>query len=235
MAQPTVTALEIVEDFTSTGRCDEGFLHVRRLRVRNRRSDDSTSKVYRVDVVDRPRLDAVAVIVWRQGAIGLEFLIRQNLRPAAYFRKDRSSVVADDRSFLYCDEIVAGLLEPTDQGEGGLQQRAAAEVFEEAGYKVTPGEIELLGPPFFVAPGILSEKIFLAAVDVTGKTQGDAPGDGSPLEEGGDTSWLGLSEMHAAIQSGRIQDAKTELGFMRFLNRRMNNLNRETFAKINST
>ena len=46
-------------------------------------------KVYRVDVVDRPRLDAVAVLVYRRGASGLEVLTRKNLRPAAYFRAAR--------------------------------------------------------------------------------------------------------------------------------------------------
>jgi hypothetical protein len=94
---PTVTALEIVEDFSSTARCDEGFLQLRRLRVRNRRSDGSHSQVYRVDVVDRPRLDAVAVLVWRRSATGLEFLTRQNLRPAAWFRSEKTPVMPEAR------------------------------------------------------------------------------------------------------------------------------------------
>jgi ADP-ribose pyrophosphatase len=34
MRDTPVTDLEVVEDFTSTGRCDEGFLQVRLLRVR---------------------------------------------------------------------------------------------------------------------------------------------------------------------------------------------------------
>src|SRR4051812_17455143 len=93
-------ALEVVEDFTSTGRCDEGFLHIRRLHVRNRRQDGSVSSVYRVDVVDRPRLDAVAVLVHRQGDGGKrEVLTRTNLRPAAYFRKDKQPPLPDDREY----------------------------------------------------------------------------------------------------------------------------------------
>jgi ADP-ribose pyrophosphatase len=42
MVDPRVTEIEVVEDFSSTARCDEGFLQLRRLRVRNRRADGST-------------------------------------------------------------------------------------------------------------------------------------------------------------------------------------------------
>jgi ADP-ribose pyrophosphatase len=211
----TVNAIEVVEDFSQAARCDEGFLQIRRLRVRNRRADGSTSPVYRVDVVDRPRLDAVAVLVVRGG----EVLTRMNLRPAAYFRKDKEPPLPDDRSHLYCEEIVAGLLENTDHGEEGLKFRAAEEVREEAGIVVQPSDIELLGPPFFVAPGIVSEKIFLCAVEVTGKPTVTPEGDGSPLEESPPPSWRTVASLQAAIKSGEVQDAKTEIALARWLSR----------------
>lgn len=217
MRNAPVTDLEVVEDFTATGRCDEGFLHVRRLRVRNARSDGSHSVVYRVDVIDRPRLDAVAVLVWRRGDEGLEFLTRQNLRPAAHFRKDKVPGVPDGRSHLYCEEIVAGLLEPADEGDAGVLHRAAEEVFEEAGFRVAPDRVVRLGAPFFVAPGILSEKIFLTAVEVTGLEPSPPEGDGSPLEEGGAITWRTAAALQGALDDGTIQDAKTEMGFHRFL------------------
>ncbi len=220
MASVTVEALEVVEEFTGTARCDEGFLHVRRLKVQNRRADGSRSNVYRVDVVDRPRLDAVAVLVYRAGETGLELFTRQNLRPAAYFRRDKSPTVPDGRTHLFCEEIVAGLLEPTDHGEEGLRHRAAEEVWEEAGFRVEARNVELLGPPFFVAPGIISEKIFLAAVDVTGSSDLEPVGDGSPLEEGGLPRWRTPASLEEAIASGEVQDAKTELALSRFLARR---------------
>lgn len=217
MPNAPVTDLDVVEDFTATGRCDEGFLHVRRLRVRNLRADGSRSDVYRVDVVDRPRLDAVAVLVWRRGAQGLEFLTRQNLRPAAHFRHEKVPNVPDGRSHLFCEEIVAGLLEQGEPGLAGVRHRAAAEVFEEAGYRVADAAVELLGQPFFVAPGIISEKIFLAAVDVTGLEAQAPEGDGTPLEEGGVTQWRTRASLETAIADGTIQDAKTELALHRFL------------------
>lgn len=217
MHAPPVTALEVVEDLSPTARCDEGFLQVRRLRVRNRRADGSSSPTYRVDVIDRPRLDAVAVLVWRRGAAGVEFLTRTTLRPAAYFRVGKTPAVPDGRAHLFCEEIVAGLLEPGDQGEAGLRHRCAREVFEEAGYEVTPAAVRLLGPPFFVAPGIISEKIHLAEVEVTGLAALPAGGDGSALEEGGVLEWRSLASLRQALADGTIQDAKTELALGRFL------------------
>ncbi len=217
MAPVSVTDLNVVEDFTATGRCDEGFLHIRRLRVRNARADGSHSVTYRVDVIDRPRLDGVGVLVWRRGEKGLEFLTRQNLRPAAYFRKDKVPNLPDGRLHLFCEEIVGGLLEDGDQGEAGLRHRAAEEVFEEAGYRVPAERVVVLGHPFFVAPGIISEKIFLTAVEVTGLEPQPPGGDGSPLEEGGATDWRTLGSLQAALGDGTIQDAKTELALTRFL------------------
>jgi ADP-ribose pyrophosphatase len=214
MTSCNVTAIEIVEDFSSTARCDEGFLHLRRLRCRNQRADGSQSSVYRVDVVDRPRLDAVAVLVRRQSEVGEEYLTRTCLRPAAFFR---GSGLPHNGSRLFCEEVVAGLLELEDVGEAGVKRRACAEVWEEAGFRVEPHEIERLGEPFFVAPGILSERIFLTSVDVTGKVQSTPESDGTPLEEGCSLYWHTADSLRAAIACGRIQDAKTELALGRFL------------------
>jgi ADP-ribose pyrophosphatase len=212
-----VRDIEVVEDFTAQARCDEGFLQVRRLRCRNRRSDGSASPVYRVDVVDRPALDAVAVLVYRQrpGEGGVEVLTRYNLRPAAYFRKDKAQPLADGTSHLWVEEIVAGLLEVTDTGEAGVLARAAIEVKEEAGFEVTAEQVRPLGGPFFLAPGILSEKVFPCAVDVTGIPPSVPQGDGSPLEEGASVRWRPLAELLAACRSGELQDAKTEVAATR--------------------
>ncbi|AGC44379.1 MULTISPECIES: NUDIX hydrolase [Myxococcus] len=218
----SVTDIEIIEDFSSSARCDEGFLRVKRLRCRNRRADGSSSPVYRVDVVDRPRLDAVSVLVYRRGAAGLEVLTRMNLRPAAFFRKDqRDAMTVPDPAagYLRVEEIVAGLLEPEDKGEEGLRRRAAEEVREEAGYGVRPEDIQLLGGAFFLAPGILSEKVFPAAVDVTGVTQEEPEGDGSPLEEGTLLHWRPFQEVLEACRRGDIPDAKTEVSLTRLLAR----------------
>jgi ADP-ribose pyrophosphatase len=216
-----VTALEVVEDFSSTARCDEGFLQLRRLRVRNRRADGSHSAVYRVDVIDRPKLDAVALLVWRQGPAGLEFLTRQTLRPAAWLRREKHPVLREAREWLFCEELVAGLLEPTDAGEAAIRARAASEALEEAGLRLSPDEVHHLGPPFFVAPGIISEKIYLTHAEATGRPMEAPSGDGSPLEEGGALRWRSLDSLQQALATGELQDAKTELALGRFLAQRL--------------
>ncbi|MGZ3460789.1 MAG: NUDIX hydrolase, partial [Archangium sp.] len=110
-----------------------------------------------------------------------------------------------------------GLLEPEDKGEAGLRHRAAEEVREEAGFDVKPEEIQLLGAGFFVAPGILSEKVFPAAVDVTGREPGVPEGDGSPLEEGTHLQWRPIRELLAMCRRGDVPDAKTEIAILRLL------------------
>ena len=212
-----VVDLEILEDFSARARCDEGFLHLRRLRCRNVRADGSVSRPYNVDIVDRPVPDAVAVLLWRRGAQGVEVLTRRTLRPAAYFRRDLPLPVPDRALSLTVEELVAGVLEAEDSGTEGVQGRAAAEVREEAGYTVAPEAVELLGPAFFMLPGIVSEKIHPTAVDVTGQEPGPATGDGSPLEEGASVRWWPILGLLAACRSGEVEDAKTELCVLRFL------------------
>jgi ADP-ribose pyrophosphatase len=221
---PTVSAIEIVEDRTAASRCDEGFLRLKRYRARNRREDGTCSAVYPIDVIDRPTLDAVAVCLWARGGRGVEVLTRRGLRPAAYFRRGRRTVLPE-REYLLVEEIVAGVLEPGELGVEALRRRGADELHEEAGITVAPERLEPLGAPFFMLPGIASEKIHLLHGEVP---RGDGPaawpapglGDGSPLEEGADLLWRGLDEAIAACERGEIEDAKTEIALRR-LDRRV--------------
>ena len=216
-AQVVVTGIEVVEDRTASSRCDEGFLRVKRLLCRNRHGDGSTSRDYRVDIVDRPIPDAVAVLIWRRAAQGIEVLTRRTLRPAAHFRAALPLPLPDPRPYLLLEELVAGVLEPDDRGEDGLRRRAAEETFEEAGYRVAAGDVTLLGGSFFLAPGILSEKIHPTAVEVTGRTPETPKGDGSPLEEGATLHWWPVDRLLQACRSGEVEDAKTEIMVTRFL------------------
>jgi len=218
-ADEAVTGLEVVADVTARSRCDEGFLHVKRLVCRNRRADGSVSRDYRVDMVDRPIPDAVAVLIWRRGSAGIEVLTRKTLRPAAHFRSTLPLPMPDPRPYLLLEELVAGVLEPGDRGEVGLRRRAAEEAREEAGFRVSPDEVELIGGSFFLAPGILSEKIHPTAVEVTGRPQETPEGDGSPLEEGATLHWWRIDALLEACRSGAVEDAKTEVMVGRFLAR----------------
>ncbi len=59
-----------------------GFLTIRRLMVRNRREDGSRSRVYLVDLLERPMgLDAVVVAIFTRARGPVEVLLRDALRP----------------------------------------------------------------------------------------------------------------------------------------------------------
>jgi len=220
---PRVHAIEIVEDRTASSRCDEGFLHVRRYRARNRRADGSASEVYRIDVVDRPSLDAVAVCLWARTPRGPEVLLRRQLRPAVHFRRGRPRALPEPDVLLF-EELVAGVLEPGERGLEAIRRRGAEEVREETGLLVEPDRLEPLGAGFYMLPGIISEKIHLLAAEVERGPEAspfDAPGDGdgSPMEEGATLAWRGLDAAIAACGTGEIEDAKTEIALRRLRER----------------
>ncbi len=220
---PRIAGIEIVEDRTARSRCDEGFLRLKRFRARNRRADGSLSREYPIDVIDRPTLDAVAVCLWSRGPRGVEVLTRRGLRPAAYFRRGKATVVPEGE-YLLLEELVAGVLEPGETGLAALRQRGAEEVREEVGLEVAPEELETLGGALFMLPGIASEKIHLLSVEVprgTGPAVFPAPeeGDGSPLEEGAELCWRPLAAAIAACERGEIEDAKTEIALRRLAER----------------
>jgi ADP-ribose pyrophosphatase len=220
---PRVTDIEIVLDRTAEARCDEGFLRLKRFRARNRRDDGSTSRDYPIDLIDRPTLDAVAVCAYARGPRGVEVLTRAGLRPAALFRRGKPTVLPEPE-YLLVEEIVAGVLEPGERGVPAMQRRGADELHEEADLVVAPERLEPLGAPFFMLPGIASEKIHLLAVEVPppaspGPRPAPAHGDGSPLEEGALLRWRSLDDAIRACEAGEIEDAKTELALRRLSGR----------------
>ena len=208
---PRIVDLEVEDDQRiGTG----GFLTIRRLVLRNRRDDGSLSASYSCDVLERPvGLDAVVVVVFTRARGRVEVLLRDGLRPGLVVGRAGGPIpVPDARRYLLFTEVVAGIVEAEDRGEEGVRRRAALEVAEEAGFAVEADEVTLLGAPCFLAPGTLPEKVWLASVEVRAPEAQSAPdGDGSPMEEGAETRWMGLDEAIAACVRGEIEDAKTEL------------------------
>ncbi len=99
-------------------------------------------------------------------------------------------------------ELPAGRLDP---GEKPLQA-AKRELAEETGYRARKWT-KLAS--FYVSPGYVQEKmtIFLA----TGLTEGEAtPMDDERIE----TRWFTRKELAGMIDRGKIEDAKTMLGFL---------------------
>ncbi|WP_428266887.1 NUDIX hydrolase [Haliangium sp.] len=194
-----------------------GFLGVRRLRLRNRRSDGSLSARYTCDFLVRPHgHDAVVVALYHRTKDGVEVLLRDALRPALAFGRDPAGLpVPDERPYMFFTELVAGIIENHDKGLDGVRKRAAEEALEEAGYRIDPDAVEMLGGSF-PSPGAMAEKFWFTAVEITDPGAQSTPeGDGSPMEEGAAMRWMTLDQAIKACARGEIEDAKTEIGLRR--------------------
>jgi ADP-ribose pyrophosphatase len=212
-----VASVEIVEDRTEKSRCDEGFLKVSRLILRNRYENGTLSEAYPCDVVSRPGSDAVVAILYEIGPDRkVRVLLREGLRAPIYLRRLRKFIHPDARTYTAIHELVAGLLEKRDgEGESALRRRASAESAEEAGIELPPERFTILGGETFASPGTSDEKLFYAAAAVKLDAAGDAPGDGSVMEQAARLVRMELGEAIALCRQGVIPDMKTELGLLR--------------------
>ncbi len=194
-----------------------GFLEVRRLRMQNRRADGSLSAGYVCDSIARPYgQDAVVAAVFARDASGIRVLVRDGLRPALTLGRDPARApLLEAAPGMFLTELVAGILEVDDHGEVGLRTRTAHEVHEEAGFVIDPARVMLLGAGMLPSPGSMVEKYYFTAIEVDPATQGPLVSDGSPMEEGATTRWLGLDEAIAECVRGEICDLKTEAGLRR--------------------
>ena len=132
-------SIEVVEDRTATSRCDEGFLRLQRLRLRNL-YDEGASDVYACDVVSRPGSDAVVAVLYeRESPSRVAVILREGVRPPVYLRRLKRFQHPDPREYLTLVEVVAGLVESDDgPGEAGMSRRAAIEAAEEVGSPTPP-------------------------------------------------------------------------------------------------
>lgn len=210
-------AIEIVEDRTRESRCDEGFLTLRRLRVRNLYDDGSASEPYACDVMSRPGSDAVVAVLYEVDDEGrIQVLLREAPRVPVYLRREKTLVHPDPREYLTLHEVVAGIVEADDPpGAAGLGRRAAAETREEAGIEADPASFAPLGGETFASPGTTDEKLYYVA----GRTPlagARAPrGDGSPMEEWCELHRFELGAAIRACRTGEIPDMKTEVALLR--------------------
>jgi ADP-ribose pyrophosphatase len=103
------------------------------------------------------------------------------------------------RAYLW--ELSAGRIDP---GETPLKT-AKRELIEETGFRAR--KWSKLGA-FFASPGYVAERMTIfAAQDLTA-------GEATPMEdERIETRWFPMREIAAMIESGRIQDAKTIVGY----------------------
>jgi ADP-ribose pyrophosphatase len=221
-----LVGIETVQDLTAESRCDQGFVTVRRLRLRHRYADGSFSKSYAYDVVERPGTDAVAVLLWSRDAESGRVLValRHSVRPPVVLRRERRLPRPDPRQYQTLVEVCAGSLEAGDLGVAGTLKRAASEAHEEAGVHVRPEDGSELGGGYFPAPGTLSEKVYTTAFEVPGAAVvaprcAAGPGDGSVVEADSWLEWRELGDAISACARGEIEDAKTEISLRRLASR----------------
>lgn len=208
MSAPEVTGFEV----TSDERAGEGgFLRLRRMRMRLLLSDGSRTAEGGWDYVERPMgLDAVVLALFRRTGAGVEVLLRSGVRVPLQFGRPWPPVET-----LFA-ELVAGIVEPGDD----LRGRAAAEALEEAGLRVEPASVDVLGPPMYPTPGMCAELFHFVCCEVAPGAEPERPsGDGSPFEEGARVEWVPLAEALARCATGRISDMKTEIGLRRLRER----------------
>jgi ADP-ribose pyrophosphatase len=157
-------SIEVVEDLTPQSRCDEGFLRIRRLRLRNV-YETGKSEVYPCDVVSRPGSDAVVAVLYEiDGDSRIQVLLREGPRAPIYLRKFKRFHHPDPREYLSIAEVVAGLVEAGDgDGEDGMRHRAAIEAREEAGCDAPPEAFVCIGGETFASPGTSDEKVYYCA------------------------------------------------------------------------
>jgi ADP-ribose pyrophosphatase len=203
-----------VEGFEVTGdeRVGEGgYLRLRRMRMRLLLSDGSKTSEGSWDYVERPiGLDAVVVALFRRRSSAVEVLLRHGVRVPVQFGRPQKPVAP-----LF-PELVAGIVETGDD----LSRRAAAEAMEEAGVRVEPASIQVLGPALFPTPGMCAEVFHFVCCEVAADAVAHpVTGDGSPFEEGARLEWVSLKEALARCARGEIPDMKTEIGLRRLQDR----------------
>lgn len=209
--------IEIVEDRTAESRCDQGFLTLRRLMLRNVYADGGHSAPYPCDVMERPGSDAVVAVLYERLPNGrARVLLREASRAPIYLRRDKTFVHPDPREYRSILEVVAGLVEPDDPpGPTGLAKRAAAEAMEEGGLAVREDSLVPLGGETFASPGTTDEKIYFCAVEAPLDERSAPTGDGSVMEEWSRVHLVDLGEAIGMCRDGRVPDMKTEVALLR--------------------
>ncbi len=207
--------LELLEDRSPEG---AGFLRLVRQRLRVMFPDGSESAPFEYDQVDRPALDAVIIAAYFSRAGETWVYLRSALRPPPYFRDPRRSPIAE-RGDGALWELPAGLIEPAEQSAPGVLEAARRELQEELGFDIEASRFAPLGPSTFPCPGVIAERHFFVSVEVQPEQRAEPTLDGSPLERFGRIITLPLERALALCRSGHVEDAKTELGLRRLLER----------------
>jgi ADP-ribose pyrophosphatase len=219
LVRPKVSVV-VLEDRSASARCDEGFIRVRRLTLKNQYGDaengEAESSAYPYDCVERTAMDAVGIVLYARESDGsLRVCLRSSIRPPLALRREYALPIPDPSGDPTLFEIPAGLVEVGEEGEDGLKSCAARETMEEVGLDVPTHRFSRLGPATYLSPGLVAEKIHLFAAEVDPAGAVAPTMDGSPVEERATILYVPLDEALAACRDGRLEDIKTEVALRR--------------------
>jgi ADP-ribose pyrophosphatase len=206
--------LQVTEDISPPA---TGFLRILRRRYQASYPDGSQSEPFVYDTIDRAALDAVVIIAHYASAEGRFVYLRSAIRPPVASRDPslRPALPANPNGALW--ELPAGLVEPEERGDTGPAESARRELAEELGFHVSVARMRPLGPSTYPAPGMIGERHFFFEVEVDPSTRQEPGCDGSPLERFGRVVSVRLDAALELCRSGAIDDAKTELGLRRLV------------------
>ncbi len=201
--------IEILEDRNRLEPGERRFTDVRYFRVRNLYHDSEPSREYRLDMVSHRGVDAVCSVPYHFDNGICRILMIKSFRPVLKLRP----LAPEPEPFLW--EIVAGVLEDGEHTLDGVKKRSADELQEEAGIKVDWRDVEIMGEPMYMSPGIYTEKIWFTAVETDIGKRLPAEHDGSVQEELIEQHEFSLEEALDCLRHGIIKDAKTEIAIYR--------------------
>jgi ADP-ribose pyrophosphatase len=214
LVRPKVSIV-VVADRSASAKCDEGFIRVRRLTLKNQYEGHADSSEYPYDCVERTAMDAVGIVLYARASGSLDVCLRSSIRPPLALRPGYALPIPDRSGDPTLFEIPAGLVEEGEEGEEGLKACAARETMEEVGLDVEPHRFSRLGPATYLSPGLVAEKIHLFSAEVDPATATAPTMDGSPVEERATIRFVSLDEALAACRDGRLEDIKTEVALRR--------------------
>ncbi len=206
--------LEELDDLTPD--LTEGFLTLRRHRLRAVYDDGSASEPFVYDAIDRQALDAVVVVAhYRDHNDTRMVFLRSAIRPPVQMRAADQRPFPEKHSLGQLWEVVAGLVEVDECSRVGLVRCARRELREELGFDVPLSKLRSMGPSIFPSPGVMGERQHFFHVEVRPDERERPVEDGSVLERRAIILAIPLTEAMDLVRAGVIEDAKTELAFRR--------------------
>lgn len=200
---------------------ETGFSSLERFVVVNEYTDGSFSNSYNCDIMIRKGIDAVGIIPYFYEKNELYITLISNFRAPVLYREKTllgKNIDDIDKNSIKIIEIPAGIFEDSElkakKVHDAIKNAAARELLEETGFEVKPSEVKVLGGHYFSSPGILTEKIYIASCNITGKKAKEQKLDGT-MEENIKPFSITLTEALRWCKEGIIQNAITEIAITR--------------------